>query len=240
MVDDLIHQLLHWLWQIAVGFLTADLTELPRQIPDHPLRLRVDAGHLLHRLCQFQHGFPRLCHQLVSRFAFLLVDVQQLLPEDLIGERGLDLTDTIFGQVCLIRLCRPRHHVDVRMIALIVECRVPTEVLRWDLHCRRDVIAVGAKQSAPRVRVIVPQPLRVLPVEGDDVRPHIAGVVIQFVCNSGEVNGIVITEQAVFPQPLRSRPQGDVLGVAFHALHPIPIRFQRQRDERGRGCFCRV
>ena len=55
-----------------------------------------------------------------------------------------------------------------------------------------------------------------------------------------EVNGIVITEQAVFPQPLRSGPQGDVLGVAFHALYPIPIRFQRQRDECGRICFCRV
>ncbi len=54
------------------------------------------------------------------------------------------------------------------------------------------------------------------PVEGDDVRPHVAGVVIQFVRDSGEVNGIVITEETVFTQPLRSRPQGDVLGVAIH------------------------
>jgi len=57
LVDDLIHQLFHRLGQIAVGFLAADLTELPRQIPDHLLRLRVDAGHLLHGLRQFQHGF---------------------------------------------------------------------------------------------------------------------------------------------------------------------------------------
>ena len=57
LVDDLIHQLFHWLWQIAVGFLAADLTELPRQVPDHLLRLRVDAGHLPHGLRQFQHGF---------------------------------------------------------------------------------------------------------------------------------------------------------------------------------------
>jgi len=59
LVDDLIHQLFHWLWQIAVGFLAADLTELPRQIPDHLFRLRVDAGHFPHGLRQFQHGFPR-------------------------------------------------------------------------------------------------------------------------------------------------------------------------------------
>ena len=145
MVDDLIHQLFHGLGQIAVGFLTADLTELPRQIPDHLLRLRVDAGHFPHRLRQFQHGFPRFRHQLASRFAFLLVDVQQLLSEDLIGQRGFDLADTIFGQACLIRLCRPRHHVDVGMVALIVEGRVPAEILRWDIHRRGDIIAVGTQ-----------------------------------------------------------------------------------------------
>ena len=88
--------------------------------------------------------------------------------------------------------------------------------------------------------MVIPQPLRVLPVEGDDVRPHVAGVVIQFIRDSGEVNGIIVTEETVLPQPLRSGPQGDVLGVTFHALYPIPIRFQRQRDERGRRCFCRV
>ena len=240
LVDDLIHQLFHGLWQIAVGFLAADLTELPRQVPDHLLRLRVDAGHLPHGLRQFQHGFSCFRHQFVSRFAFLLVDVQQLLSEDLIGQRGLDLPYPIFGQVCLIRLCRPRHHVDVRMIALVMEGGVPTEILRRDLHRRGDVIAVGTQQCAPCVRMVIPQPLRVLPVEGDDVRPHVAGVVIQFVRDSGEVNGIIVTEETVFTQPLRSRPQGDVLGVAFHRGEPVPIRFQRQRDERGRRCFCRV
>ena len=166
--------------------------------------------------------------------------MQQLLSEDLIGQRGLDLPYPIFGQVRLIGFHRPRHHVDVRMIALIVECRVPAEVLRRYFHRRGDVIAVGTQQCAPCVRMVIPQPLRVLPVEGDDVRPHVAGVVIQFVRDGGEVNCIIVTEETVFPQPLRSGSQGDVLGVTFHALYPIPIRFQRQRDERGRRRFCRV
>ena len=94
LVDDLIHQLFHWLWQIAVGFLAADLTELPRQVPDHLLRLRVDAGHLLHCLRQLQHGFPHLCHQLITRFTFLFVDMEQVLTEYLIGQRGLDFLDS--------------------------------------------------------------------------------------------------------------------------------------------------
>ena len=240
MVDDLIHQLFHGLWQIAVGFLAADLTELPRQVPDHLLRLRVDAGHFPHGLRQFQHGSPRFRHQFVSRFAFLLVDMEQFLTEDLVGQRGLDLPYPIFGQVRLIWFHRPRHHVDVGMVTLIVEGRVPTEILRRDLHRRGDVIAVGTQQCAPCVRMVVAQPLRVLPVEGDDVRPHVAGVVIQFIRDSGEVNGIIVTEETVFPQPFRSRTQGDVLGVALHRREPVPIRFQRQCDERGRGCFCWV
>ena len=74
-------------------------------------------------------------------------------------------------------------------------------------------------------------------MEGDDVRPHVAGVVIQFVHDSGEVNGIIVTEETVFTQPLRSRTQSDVLGVALHALHLVPVFLQRQCDERGRGCF---
>ena len=145
LVDDLIHQLFHWLWQIAVGFLATDLTELPRQLPDHLLRLRVDAGHFPHGLRQFQHGFPRFRHQLIAGLAFLLVDMEQFLTEDLVGERGLDLPYPVFGQVRLIRLCRPRHHVDVGMVTLIVEGRVPTEILRRDLHRRGDVIAVGTQ-----------------------------------------------------------------------------------------------
>ena len=61
-----------------------------------------------------------------------------------------------------------------------------------------------------------------------------------FIRDSGEVNGSVITKQTVFPQPFRPRPQGDVLGVTLHRREPVLIRFQCQRDERGRRRFCRV
>ena len=71
--------------------------------------------------------------------------MEQLLTEDLVGERGLDLADTIFGQVRLIGFLRPCHHVDVGMIALIVEGGVPVEILRRYLHRRRDVVAMGTQ-----------------------------------------------------------------------------------------------
>ena len=50
----------------------------------------------------FLHRLSRFRHQLIAGLAFLLIDVQQLLTENLVGQRGLDLADTIFGQVCLI------------------------------------------------------------------------------------------------------------------------------------------
>ena len=134
LVDDLIHQLFHRLRQIAVGFLARYGAELFGEFPDHLFRLWVDAGHFPHCLRQFQHGFPRFRHQLVAGFAFLLVDVQQLLSENLVGQRGLDLADTVFGQVRLIQLCRPRHHVDMGMVSLVMERCVPAKVLRRDLH----------------------------------------------------------------------------------------------------------
>ena len=65
--------------------------------------------------------------------------MEQFLTEDLVGERELDLPYPIFGQVCLIGFHRPRHHVDVRMIALVMEGGVPVEILRRDLHRRGDV-----------------------------------------------------------------------------------------------------
>ena len=71
--------------------------------------------------------------------------MEQFLAEDLIGERGLDLADTVFGQVCLIRLCRPRHHVDMGMIPFVMEGGVPVKVLRRYFHRRGDVIAVGTQ-----------------------------------------------------------------------------------------------
>ena len=145
LVDDLVHQLFRWLRQIAIGFLARFGAELFGEFPDHLFRLRVDAGHFPHGLRQFQHGFPCFRHQFIAGLAFLLVDVQQLLSEDLVGERGLDLADTVFGQVRLIRFHRPRHHVDVGMIALIVEGRVPAEVLRRYFHRRGDIIAVGTQ-----------------------------------------------------------------------------------------------
>ena len=70
----------------------------------------------------------------------MLVDMEQFLLEDIVGELGLHLADAIPVEVRPSRFHRPRHHVDVRMMAFIMERRIPPEVLGRDVHgCREDV-----------------------------------------------------------------------------------------------------
>ena len=64
------------------------------------------------------------------------------------------------------------------------------------------------------------------------MRPHIAGVMAQFVHGRVQRHMIRVTKQAVTAQPLGSGTGGDVLSVAFGRLHAAPVLLQRQRDER--------
>ena len=114
---------------------------------------------------------------------------------------------------------------------LIVERRVPPEVLRRDVHGRCDVVAVGAEQGPPSLSVVVAQPFRILSMQGEDVCPDVSGVVFQFGHGLIQIHTIRVTEQAMFPQPLGTRPGCDVLHVAIRLLHLLPVFLQRQRDE---------
>ena len=77
------------------------------------------------------------------------------VAENIVGELGLDLTDALFGEVGLSRLCGPGHQEDVRALALVVKGGVPPEVTGWDVHRRGDVVAVSPEEITPRLGVVV-------------------------------------------------------------------------------------
>ena len=139
--------------------------------------------------------------------------MEHFVAEDIVGQLGLDLTDALFGKIGLSRLCGPGHHVDVRVLALVVEGSIPSEVTGRYLHCRRDVVTVRPNEISPRRGVIEAEPDRILTLEGDDVRPHISGVALQLRHGLLQRNGVVITEQAMSADALGTRPGGDVLHV---------------------------
>ena len=189
------------------------------------------AGGVLHLLCKRQHGRACFPHQLVAGLAFVLIDVQQFLLKDLVRQDRFYFPDTFPVQVRLPRLFRPRHHVDVRVTALVVERRIPAEVLRWDVHCLCDVVPVRPQQCPPCVRVIEPKPLRVLAPERNDVRPDVSGAAVHLCHCRIQVNCIFISEQSVFAQPLRARSGRDILGIAVKLLHLAPVFLHRQREK---------
>ena len=178
LVHDLIHQILQPLWKIAVGLFSFDRSELRRQLQHELLGVWVVAHAVLHSVYQFQHrpaGFP--C-QLVSGIRLLFVEMEHFVAENIVGEFGFDLTDTFLGEIGLSRLCGPGHHVDVWVLALVVEGCVPAEVTGRDLHRRRNVVAVRLDEISPRRDVIKPKPGSILTFEGGDVRPYISGVAL--------------------------------------------------------------
>lgn len=243
LINNFIHQFLQPFGEVAIGFLSLDCFKLRRQLQHEPLSVRVVAHAILHGLHQFQHRPPRLAHQLISGLRLLFVEMQHFVAEDIIGQLGFDLTDAFPGEVGLARLGGPGHHVDVRMLALVVEGSIPSEVTGRYLHCRRDVVTVRPNEISPRRGVIEAEPDRILPLERDDMRPHVSGVALQFFHGFLQRDCILITEQTVSADALRARTGGDILHVLFRLVDGIPVGFQRQRDERrgaDLGGFCQV
>ena len=178
---------------------------------------------------QHLERFPALLYQLVPALGFLLIDGIQLLPEYLIGQSRLDGTDAILVEIPLGRVSRPRHHVDMRVFALIVEGGVPAEIIQRYFHGGGDFALLGQQKVAPSGGVVVAQPLGVTPLEGEDVCPHSTGILLQLCHRSRKINRTFYTEQAMDTDPLRPGAGGDIAqvlsccrGSLRQKFHPIP------------------
>ena len=156
----------------------------------------------LHLLCQSFHFLSGPAHQLIPEGGLLLVGVEQFLFENVVCQCRLNFADAIFGEIRLSRLRRPRHHVDMGMVALVMESGVPAKVTGRDIHSRGDIVAVSTDQVSPLRSVIVSQPLSILPFEGDDVCPDVAVILIQLFHSLAHIHSILIAEQSMGPWAL--------------------------------------
>ena len=85
-------------------------------------------------------------------------------------------------------------------MTFIVERCIPPEVLGRNVHGCRNVIAVSTNQCPPCLRVVVTETLCVFSMQGEDVRPDVSGVVLQFGHSGIQIHTIRVTEQAVVTQ----------------------------------------
>ena len=117
------------------------------------------------------------------------------------------------------------------MLSLVAEGGIPAEVVQLNVHGGGDAIAIDAEQVPPCFGIVAAKACGVLPVRREDVRPDVAGVVLQFRHGGIQIHMICITEQTVVTKTLCTRPGCDVLHVAIRLLHLLPVFLQRQRDE---------
>ena len=117
------------------------------------------------------------------------------------------------------------------MLSLVAEGGIPAEVVQLNVHGGGDAIAIDAEQVPPCFGIVAAKACGVLPVRREDVRPDVAGVVLQFGQSFVQVYTIRVTEQAMVTQPLGARTCCDVLHVAIRLLHLLPVFHQCQRDE---------
>ncbi len=116
--------------------------------------------------------------------------------------------------------------MNMRVLTLVVKVSVPTKVTGRDIHGGGGFVAVGAEQVPPRFHIIVTEALRVLPLEGNDVRLDVAWVLTQLCHRFLKINRILITEQSVAALPFHPRSGSDVLHAGSGLTHFRPMIFK--------------
>ena len=92
--------------------------------------------HLRNQLSHQRLGIPL---KLVAVLCLLLIHRNQVLPEDLSCKRRLDLPDALLGEIALFGICGEDNHVDMNLVVLTMEGRIPTEVIDFDLIALRNI-----------------------------------------------------------------------------------------------------
>ena len=196
------------------------------------LDARVVNRSLLHAVDHFPHHRLGVPVQRIPPLGLLPVEFRQILPENLLGQIGLDLGDARFCQVAGPAIRAVADHVDVGMVGLVVEGGVPPELLPGDLHGLGHLHGVSGEQAFPPLRVIVPQPGGVLPPQGNNREPNVAGVVGDLLRHLGECQKLVRAgEQSVGPRALGTGPAGDVLDVVLLLGGAVVVVLQRPGDK---------
>mgnify|MGYP000753770455 CR=1 FL=1 len=95
--------------------------------------------------------------------------------EDPLGQIRFDPGDPFSGEIPGPAVRAVTDHVDVRVMALVVKRRVPPELLPWYFHSLGHLHGIAGNEVLPLSRVIVAQSRRVLPAQGDNGEPHVAG-----------------------------------------------------------------
>ena len=89
---------------------------------------------MCHLVNQLPHGVLGRLREFLVGNIFSLVERIHLIPEDAVGQLGAHGRNAVSGQEALLGMIGPHHHVNVRVMSLVVEGCVPAEVIGGDFH----------------------------------------------------------------------------------------------------------
>ena len=165
------------------------------------------------------------------------VDLRQVLMEDFLCQPGFDFRDALFVQETGFAVGAVAYHMDVGVVALIVEGGVPAELTQRYLHRFRDLRRVAGEQVLPAGGAVIAQAGGVLPAQRDNGEPDVAGVIGYRLRHLGKYEGVVRSgKQSVRPGALRPWALGDVVHIIFPLGKRIRVVLDGPGDElRGVG-----
>ena len=189
---------------------------------------------VLHLCNQFCHSFPGILLECIAVLGLLLVDMEQVLLEDLLGEGRLDIPDALFGKESLLGIRGKNYHVDVDAVLLLVEGGVPPQMVQLDFIAPGDVTEAGLDQHLPVRSSGIPQPFRVLPTDRHYRRPDVAGMLRYLPDSLREICHLSIgIPEAVISQTLRTGAVGDVVQVVLLLAHRCDVFLMDLLDQLG-------
>ena len=104
----------------------------------------------------------------------------------------------------------------MRMVRLIVKCRIPFEFVLRNAKCVCEFFGMRTAQFSPRICVVITESFRIFTAKRNDHRPHIAFVCIEFIRNLREIDALkLIGKQSVCTDPFDTGTGCNIICVGF-------------------------
>ena len=89
--------------------------------------------------------------------------------------------------------------MDMGMVSLVMKSRIPPQMVHWNLEIFGKGRRLSPEEIPPTAPVVEAQPGGIFPFQGEDVRPYLSSVVVQFFHGLCQVHAVLITKQTMPP-----------------------------------------
>ena len=166
--------------EIPVHLFSAGLGEPVRQLHEHGFHSRIVIGAGVDFFDHLRHQFPAFCLQCVPMLRLSFINAEQVLGKNILCEGGAQTVHALFREIAFVRMDGIGNQMHMGMMAFVVERRKPSEIFQWNFQVFTQRRGLCPQHIPPAVAVIKAQPFRVLTTQGEDRRPHIPRMEIQF------------------------------------------------------------